>query len=362
MLNPTMYFSHNKRRGLMIVAILATATFCLSFVAGLVHSVGATGMDANTSALRSFSLVKFGGPDMDQGPSVLAALPDVGDILPAEVTNTSITTILGTVSTWIVLIGNQSDLSEIVSKSGLQVDPALVASVGDHQLLLHADIVKNKKMSVGDQMGTFTLAGIFTGDAKLGVGLVSPDELTSSWTNDGAWFVVFPTGDGLDALNTSLDTLPDGNWTVESLSTMTVEINKDMASINEILTLVMVMIALCVAIATAALVYTVYSGRYDEFAILNAIGYGKPQVRTLIAEETAIVAVISWIIGYGLSLVGLVIVNVSVYAGMGQSMPIVVPQGLLYTLFIPVLVVLFGVVPVLHTLSRTDLVSVIERR
>lgn len=361
MRSATRYYFNNRGRFFTITGILAISVFCISFVVTLVNSVYTTAKIANTSLFTHCSLVTYKGNDNSQESTVIRALSDAGDVFHIGILYTSLKTVFGTTSSYVLLGDSTADLQSIVADAGIAIDPAVVTSMQEGQVITHEDILTNLKESVGGMMGQYQIVGSFTGDALFSVGLISVDQLSQLDFN-GVTYIVFPRDGTVANLNAGLGSLPSMAWTVTSVQTQTQALDDDFSSMNQILTLIIVMVSVCLAIAVAAFVYTMYASRYDEFAILNALGYTKGYIRVLILKETLLVLSVSWVIGYGLSLAGLAVAGHAIYSGIGGNMQIYSLKGMLYTLLIPALVLAFAIVPTSRTLGRSDLVSVIERR
>ena len=121
-------------------------------------------------------------------------------------------------------------------------------------------------------------------------------------------------------------------------------------------------IAAVAAIALAILNHIFYSERREEFGLLNAIGRSRPWLVLRTVKETASVVGIAWLIGVAVCVVGITIAQSMIYAPQGLNLDPFNPVPWLFTLPIPLAVIVVGAGTISRTLSQLDPVSIIERR
>ncbi len=356
-MNPFMYFRKNAGRTIIIVFILVLSVFCLSFISTLVNSVYATAREAVVDPLNNFTVIIENGKHDDDSIQ-LSDNPYLDKLIDVTVSDVSIKTVFGTTSSYIICSDDAEVIADIAERSNIDVDVSVLSA---DKIIMHEDILCNKGSKVGNVIGDFEVAGSFGGNIKMTFGLLSKEkyELLRSNTQ---MYIAFPKEDQMSSMNEWFSKIPENEWMINSSLSADQKLTEEFSSINLILMLVNILVSICLAIAVAVLVYIIYSGRYDEFAILNSLGYSKKHIGIQIFLEVLFLALISWAVGYGLSICVLLVTNMTIYDSMGQSMSIFDPSGLMYTFIVPVLVILFAVVPSVRKLSATDLISIIERR
>ena len=352
-----MYFRKNTGKTAIIVLILVLSVFCLSFISPLVDSVYATAREAVVDPLSRFTvIIENGKHDDDSIP--LTDNPYLDKLMDVTVSDVSIKTVFGTTSSYIICSDNADTIADAAKRSGIDIDVSLLSA---DKVIMHEDILKNKGVKVGDKIGDFEVAGTFSGNMKMTFGMVSSEKYETIRSN-AQMYAAFPKEGQIGTMNEWFSRIPEKEWTINSALSADKKLTEEFSSINLILMIVNILVSICLAMAVAVLVYIIYSGRYDEFAILNSLGYSKKRIGSQIFLEILSLALISWAVGYGLSLCVLLAADKTIYAGMGQSMSVFDPSGLMYTFIVPVLVILFAVVPAVRKLSATDLISIIERR
>jgi len=121
-------------------------------------------------------------------------------------------------------------------------------------------------------------------------------------------------------------------------------------------------IALVAAIALAALNYIFFAQRREEFGTLHALGRSRPWLVLRTVKETGSAVAVAWLIGAAVCVAGLVCAQATIYAPRGLSLDFFNPVPWLFTLPIPLAVIVVGAGTIARTLSRLDPVAVIERR
>jgi len=121
-------------------------------------------------------------------------------------------------------------------------------------------------------------------------------------------------------------------------------------------------IAFVAALALAGLNYIFVTQRQAEFGVLNALGFGRLQLVWRVAPETFFTTGAAWLVGVVGCAVILAYLQYSLYAPSGLRLNFFNPTPWLYTLPIPVAVLVVSTGAVGWALSKLDPVAVIERR
>jgi ABC-type antimicrobial peptide transport system permease subunit len=121
-------------------------------------------------------------------------------------------------------------------------------------------------------------------------------------------------------------------------------------------------IAVVAAIALAVLNYIFVSQRQSEFGVLHALGYGRLRLVWCAITETAFTTGVAWGASAVLFLIGLLVLQFRVFAPLGLRLDFFNLTPWLFTLPIPVAVLLATTGTVARLLTRLDPVSIIERR
>ena len=353
-INPLRYYFNNKKRMILLLTIISIAVFCISSIMTLVSSVYDSCKKANVDVFNYFSIVQ---ESREQAGKWVSENEETIVCFDSSITTTSITTVLGTTSSYIIAV---SDMDGLMNELDINVIEGERPSEGSCEILVNNGVASNKKLKIGDQIGSFTVSGIFDGDMQVSFCCLS--DFSSLYGSYSLSMLVVPVEkSNMDRVNELCDEL-DEDAELITRETQLKNLNAEFETMNLIMDIIVIMVSICLAIAVSAFVYTSYANRSEEFAIYYALGYGIRNIIQLILEETVYISVFAYVVGNGISILIMEIVESQIYKPIGQTMNIISAQNMCFTLIIPLLVILFSGVPVIHKLKKTDLLMLIERR
>ncbi|MDY7079829.1 MAG: FtsX-like permease family protein, partial [Chloroflexota bacterium] len=121
-------------------------------------------------------------------------------------------------------------------------------------------------------------------------------------------------------------------------------------------------IAIVAAVALAVLNYIFFAQRREEFGILHAIGRSRPWLVLRTVKETGSTVGLAWLVGAAACVLALSAFQALVYTPRGLNLDFGSFAPWLFTVPIPLAVVIAGAGTIARTLRRLDPVAVIERR
>jgi ABC-type antimicrobial peptide transport system permease subunit len=121
-------------------------------------------------------------------------------------------------------------------------------------------------------------------------------------------------------------------------------------------------IALIAAISVAVMNYILFTQRREEFGILNALGGNRPWLVMRTAKEIGSIVAFAWLISVTIYGVGLALIQAAVYAPKGIQLNILNPIPWLFTVPIPLTIILTSAGTIAWVLIKLDPVTIIERR
>lgn len=360
MFNPFLYLKRNVRNPILIIIISSLAVLVISLTVAIISSLRVSTMNVVVNQFDKYSAVTYKGSDEDPITILRNDIPNA-ELYDVYIDYENFNTAFGTNSVFMYSFFDESTMQIMFDHCGMRLIDGRMPGFGYSEIVLHESIMKNRNLSVGDQLDTKKIVGVMDGECIVGYGFFSDDELEKAGQIAKS-FIIISDDNEKNQVRTTLDALDTEKWKVSTYTGLEKQLKNEMSTLNLIMLLIVIMIVSCLSIAVSALIFTVYAGRYDEFAILNAMGYKKKNIRNLIVSEITVLAVISWVIGFAFSLLGMLIVNKTIYQDLGQQMPLFTAKGLCYSLLLPVLSVICAVFPVSRKLSKTDLIGIIERR
>lgn len=353
-INPFRYYKNNKKKLGILMTIIGLAVFCIVTIMTIVSSIYDTCWAANVEIFNKITLVN---ESSDELQGWIEENREVVHGYDVDVMTTDISTVFGTTSSYVFAL---DDLEELVEELEIEITDGEIPAKNQSEILVNEYIARNKKLDIGDHIGEFTISGIYSGDLLCSL-CYKEDFETLYGASNSVTLLLPKDGKTITSVNNQLKSLDD-DIEVVSVDKKQKELDEEFQTMKTIMKLIIVLVSVSLAIAVSAFVYTNYVSRSDEFAIYYAIGYGIRKIVKLIIEETVLVSVISYLVGYIVAAISLQIVNVKVYQPLGQCIQIITLENLIYPVVIPVLVLIFSVVPIVYKLRKTDLLTIIERR
>jgi len=121
-------------------------------------------------------------------------------------------------------------------------------------------------------------------------------------------------------------------------------------------------IAIIAATALAVLNYIFFAQRREEFGVLHAMGRSRVWLILRAAGETISAVTAAWLLGALVCVIGLVLAQANIFGPKGVSLDFTNLAPWLFTLPIPIAVLIASAGVVAWLLFRLDPVSIIERR
>lgn len=383
----TFYKRHRRRASLLIggmsVMILAVVLFIF------VLAVDADAKIPFSGYLRLVSLIRSPGAG-SLAPEVIAmveAHPAVGRVIPMALRVSMLrATIPPFSSVETSPFGVYSrDMAYLVDLYDLELMEGHLPRPGTNEMVIPEVLALNRDLEVGDVIGDpdrpvypgapsleveFVISGIFSRaespEDETGWAFISLEflEQVESFTlPDVLPLIVVPEAGQKDALDDWLE----GDLAGVEVSVLThrQEVSRirrkawqDMMSIA----MIEVVIAVAAAVGLAVLNYIFTTQRQSEFGVLYALGHGRRQLVGRVLGETSFISVIAWLLSAMVAMIVMLALRYGVYEVRGLSFNFFNLTPWLYTLPIPVLVLIVTTWSTTRTFSKLDPISIIERR
>jgi ABC-type lipoprotein release transport system permease subunit len=381
-LSSRVFYLRHRRRGLALVVTMGLMILGVAFPAFVFGPM----MDAWVTLfehLRQVSVVSpLVGSTVD--PAVTAQIrghADVASVIPAirlrirvEVPPMSHPSI--------PLYGvSESDMQALLDLYGVRVKEGRLPQPHTNDIVLSEALAQNRNWHVGDKIGRahdgkeddelpteMVIVGILSSppdQEDLWTGFVSFEYLSSHefYASHPIHMLVLPKEGHKSELDAWLEgRVASEQTTVQTHDRMEADYRIAMWIILALFGIIESVIATVAAVALAVLSYTFFIQRQDEFGVLHAIGRSRRWLVLRTAWESASVVAVAWLVGAMLSGIGLICMQVWVFAPKGMAFDVFNPVPWVFTLPLPLVVVLVGVGLVARTLRKLDPVAVIERR
>jgi hypothetical protein len=271
---------------------------------------------------------------------------------------------------------SENDLPVIMDLYGVYLQEGRLPNPRSNEVVLSEAVAMNRDLGVGDTFGRpvneldfsipteMVVVGILA-PSDLWLGFASYEFLESQelYSSQSVHLLVIPT----EGRKTELDGWLEKDVASTQINVLTYdmqyhEIQQAKRGILLACAALESVIAVVAAIAVGILNYIFFAQRLEEFGILHATGHSRSWLLLRTVRETASVIGLAWLIGAAICLIGLIFVQVNIYAAEGVSVDFSNPTPWLFTLPIPLAVVAASAGTIARKLSKLDPVSIIERR
>jgi hypothetical protein len=161
------------------------------------------------------------------------------------------------------------------------------------------------------------------------------------------------------------------DWLEEGLSGTQVKVStyrqgltrhqEDERTILLIIGLVEGIVALVAAVTLAVLNYIFLTQRQTEFGVLNALGYGREWLIRRILRESFFTTATAWGLSVLLCVAALLYMQWGIYQPLGIPLAYANPVPWLFTLPVPIAVLVASAISIQQMLFKLDTVAIIER-
>jgi hypothetical protein len=384
-LSPRTFYRRHRRRGIMLVVSMALMILGVAFPVFL--------MSATLDAMR---------PDYEYLRYVGEVAPGIGDGVDPGVaaqirSHPAVARVVQTVPLWVqVLVPpgggsevsiygvSEGDLPVLMDLFDVQLVKGQLPRPRSNEIVMSEVTALNRGLRVGDTIGRpvqerngednpmivddipteMVIVGLLSRD-DLWLGFTSLEYLQSHelTASRSPRLLVVPAAERKGELDAWLEE------SVASAQTRVYTYDAERREFEEIMRLVMLLfaavesiIAIVAAVALAALNYIFFAQRQEEFGILHAIGRSRPWLVFRTVKETGSAVGLAWLVGAVVCVLGLIGFQALVYTPRGLNLDFFSFAPWLFTLPIPLAVIVVGAGTIARTLRQLDPVAVIEMR
>ena len=379
-LSAAKYFWENKKKTLLILAVFLLTIIAISFTASLVNSAFVSAETVTLEPFHTASVAAATDGEYFLDDETVGKIESMAEVKKAVPLNsfeaTLVDSMMGNCMAHVIFIDSPALPEIITDYYNLKLkDGGRMPNLGEHELVMHEDVMLNKGLKVGDEFGDavndkewmagrYTIVGSLSGKTVMCFGARSNtgaalEKVGVDLSKHTVALLLFPKN-GIAAMNAGLQALSKSEARVVTYDNLRKDLDDQLASVQSLIGIIMFVMIFAMGVSIGALIMIAYADRSGEFGILFAIGYSKKQVGGLICKEIGVLSVIGTAIGYALSILILFLVDLIIFKPAGKPMAFFSTYGVIFTLIVPVMVFACAVLPILARFRKTDLVATIE--
>ena len=379
-LSPMKFFIENKKRSAVVCVIVLLSIAVTSFITSIMGGMLDDGTNSNLFPFEHFSIMSKTADSLYLDDSVVDKVkswPETDQVIEATMETSLYNALMGNMPIPIFFISDTDEIGKIAEHMGIKLIDGRLPVKDGYELALSEKYLKSKDLKIGDYfggevdseewlVGRYKIVGVLDSEAMIGFGNNSmtmnsyraagiPEEKSVS-------LLVIPKDGQLGRLNEKLDSLNEQDAVLTTKDTQQKFIDELVGSSVQMLDAVIITIVFILSISVGTLIYIIYLGRTDEFGILYAMGYTKGFIRRRIVLELVFLSALCWLLGFGVSVAMTYCLNVFLLADKGQSLALFTRNGLMNTIYMPIMVLVCAAIPIARKLGKWDPIAVIERR
>jgi hypothetical protein len=271
---------------------------------------------------------------------------------------------------------SEYDLPALLDLYGVYLKEGRLPRPSSNEIILSEAVVHNRGLRLGDTVGRpvneldtsipteMLIVGIL-GPADRWIGFGSYEYLANHefYSNRLNYLLVVPTVGEKSELDDWLEKeVASAQTSVRTYDTQYGELQEATRGTLLLFAGLESVLAVIAAVALAVLNYIFFAQRRDEFGVLHAMGRSRVWLILRAAGETISAVAAAWLLGALVCVIGLVIAQANIFGPKGVSLDFTNLAPWLFTLPIPIAVVIASAGVVAWLLFRLDPVSIIERR
>jgi ABC-type antimicrobial peptide transport system permease subunit len=277
------------------------------------------------------------------------------------------------------------DMAYLIELYGLDLEQGHLPRPNTNEIVIPKVAAQNRNLKIGDVIGNrdypihkdaptlpseIVVSGIFAGAASSEednwlsfISLEYVNDYQEYWDTDLSLLVV-PKANQKAALDSWLENeiKDDIKVDVTTYDSSLADEQREMRSMIRIISMMESAIAIVAAVALAGLNYLFVAQRRSEFGVLHALGYSRLQLVWRTVREAVFTAGVAWLLSVGLCNIALLYLMLGLFGPLGLKINFFNLTPWLFTLPVPIAVLIATSGTIAWTLSKLDPVAIIERR
>lgn len=366
------YYRCHKGKLFLLVIPLFLSVFVLYFIHMVISSFYEVEYNAFVETRKYYTSIQARGDLIGSDIiETMRAYENTEKVVPCVLGYTEISGIISTVGVRIYLL-HQQDIRELISRMGLYLSSGRLPAPKEYEVVLPEAVIKNKGLSLGDMIGSdlgagekltgkYKIVGSLKGKAlcgfasleawQAGTGVAQPEEYG---------ILVYAKKGKLNELNRYMMYLPMTGIELSSLNSSMTGYAESSQSIYLLLNVIYCSVLIIVSVCLGFLTYLFYHARMREFAVLHVIGYSRQSIIFQNIFEVASINLLSWLGGAAAAVITGVLLNILILSRTGTPLVLITCETFILSLCIPMLCIIAQTLSIGLSVSKTDMVSVIE--
>ena len=370
------YYTENRKKFITSIITVLVAVVFIYDIQCFTQSIKDSMYSLNVNSLKIHARISPPNYDKFIPETMLDRIKSseyVEKIIPCNFYPTSYMVPGNRTSAYIFALRNE-DIDYVMKKHDISIEEGRLPETGKPEVALDYRIAKNKRVTIGDRIGSkvdksdwldgeYTVVGILRSEDFISI---RPYNITDKPITEGQQrylyqsALLFPKENKMEALDDFLRSLSFKEISTDTYSKRLDYYNKP-DNIWQILDILCILSIAVMIISVGSSKYVQFFNRKKDFGVLNALGYSKFKIIIITLKEVCAINLLGYILGIILALIIAFIVNTMVFVNIGGIGVFFSLKALLITLYIPLFTSLFTFIPVNNMINKLDPITMIEK-
>jgi putative ABC transport system permease protein len=370
------YYTENRRKFITSVITVLVAVVFIYDIQCFTQSISESTYRIYANSLEKHARISPPGYDKLIPETLLDRMKSseyVEKMIPCDFYSTSYM-IPGARTGAIIYALRNEDMDYVMKKHGITIGEGRLPETGKPEVALDYRIAKNKKVNVGDKIGSkvdksdwldgeYTVVGILKSEDFISI---RPYNITGEPLSERKQnllyqsALLFPKENRMAVLDDFLRSLSFKEVSADTHSEVMEGHNKP-DDVEQILDILCILSIVVMIISVGSSKYVQFFNRKKDFGVLNALGYSKFKIIVITLKELCAINLIGYILGVIAALIIAFIVNTMVFINIGGIGVFFSFKALVITLYIPLFISLFTFIPVNNMINKIDPILMIEK-
>lgn len=363
------YYFNNKRRVLPVVLIIALSVLGVTAAAAL---TGAINQDiiSQTSIYSHFYVIQLDDQStttLDQLKLVINDQQLADSVVTGSRRGVSMPSVIGVSSAFVFFLP-PGQTEKFMKPLQWKITKGHAPQQVD-EIVLTTPFLRAKHLQIGDTIGQevdstellpgkYTIVGSITTPEPYNAGITLTDQLTPADT-----LFITPLPGQEDKLDMELQSLADQfKATAETHSSVQADLATEFSTLDTVLWAINSITILVITLSVGLINIIFFMQRANEFGLLAALGYSRGFIIRKTLLESFGMVVVGWTLGLLLAEITYQILNRLLFANATFGLTVFNLRIVLFSVPVPIAVILFSTITVLWKLLRLDPISIIEKR
>lgn len=369
------YYLNNKRKVIPLISIISLSILGITATAAFTGAINKD-IESQFKLFEHYFTVEV--PQDDSSVNVELIQKEIEEesvvdqIFEGRLLSTRVDAILGSSFAYVYAL-DQQNIQPFLQELDLTLLEGRSPS-NDEEIAVSETLLHSKNIAIGDLIGsdidsddllagTYTVVGVLDTKKPYNIGVTQISNVARRELGVEVLFV-HPIIGNEQELDTKMTSLEEDfpSIVVRTYNSTQSQMQEEFRMLDLILWAINVVTILVIALSIALINIIFFMQRANEFGLLSALGYSRIRIISKTLLESAGMVFIGWVVGIFFAEIVYRIANAVMFDQAAYGLTVFELRTILFSLPVPIAVIVFSTATVLWKLTRLDPIAIIEKR